>query len=93
MKFLCNGSVTHRCIPGQLVCTETSADTNHPLFEIPVDMELDNQLFTLRVVVAFIPGPTREYLGHYRAYCRRNSFAWEKYDDLCDHFTTVSAKN
>ncbi|CAM4691816.1 unnamed protein product [Leuciscus chuanchicus] len=85
MKFLCNGSVTHRCIPGQLLCIETSVDTNHPLSEIPVHMELDNQLFTLRGVVAFIPGPTRESLGHYVAYCRRNSFAWEKYDDLCEH--------
>lgn len=92
VKFLCNGSVTHRCIPGQLLCIETSADTNHPLSEIPVDMELANQMFTLRGVVAFISGPTRASLGHYVAYCRRNSFAWEKYDDLCDHVTTVSAK-
>lgn len=73
MKFLCNGSVTHSCITGPLLCIKTSADTNHPLSKIPVTMEMDNHLFSLRGVVTFTPGPTGEYLGHYLAYCRRTS--------------------
>lgn len=86
VKFLCNGSVTHSCITGQLLRIETGADTNHPLCEIPVNMDMDNHLFTLRGVVAFIPGPTRASTGQLTA--EEPHLA----GDLSERITTVSAK-
>lgn len=91
-KCICRGSVTHNYTTGQLLCIETSADTYYPVSEFPVNLQLNKQSFTLRGIVAFIPGPSKDALGHYVAFCRRSSFVWEKYDDLSNHTTTVSEK-
>ena len=89
-RYICKGSVTHKYTPGQLLCVETNCEEEYPLCDIPVSLHLQ-QPFTLRGIVAYIPGP-KELLGHYVAFCRRSASVWEKYDDLSTRVIAVSGK-
>lgn len=94
-KVLCAGKVYHSYSLGELLWIDTdlgSKSTECPLCELPSNLMLQGQTFTLGAVIAFKGGLTQDALGHYVAYCRRSPCVWEMYDDLRSGVTAVSKK-
>lgn len=87
----CTGRVTHTYSTGAALLIETGSDSTYPLHDLPVNITLSNDIFLLRGVVAFTPGPQKNTVGHYVAYCRRPS-VWERFDDLSSRVSTCSEK-
>ena len=84
--------VTHTYNTGAALYIETGTERFFALEEFPANITLHNEPFTLRGIVAYLPGPTRSSLGHYVAFCRRSSVLWERCDDLANKVTTSPAK-
>ncbi|CAL9701890.1 unnamed protein product [Knipowitschia caucasica] len=102
-KVLCAGKVTHSYSVGELLwidtdlgsqSTESTAPKNNqrgfPLCEFPSNLVLQEKTFTLRSIIAYQEGLTRDTLGHYVSYCKRAPCVWEMYDDLRSSVTAAS---
>ena len=88
----CNGEVNHSYSTGAALWVEIAAECTYRLQDFPMHITIGNEQFLLRGIVAFIPGPYREAMGHYVAYCRRTFSAWERYDDLSKGVSTAPEK-
>lgn len=52
------------------------------LSEIPLDIHLNENVYTLVAAIEYVGGNNNNEVGHYIAYCHRITGKWQVYDDL-----------
>jgi hypothetical protein len=86
----CTAAVCGKCLFVDVIEANPHG-TVAAVHELPVQLNINSKMLTMRGAIGFFGGKAANSVGHYVACCRRKGNNWQVYDDRKNHSGTCSA--